>query len=184
MTTLFEPSDQAGALKSLRITGTDIHYYVVCIRKVWWRSHGLEQENQEGNDAQEAVALGKQVHESSYQSKATREVMIDDLLRLDFTEGGVIHEVKKSKSMEKASEIQLLYYLYYLKRVKGVETTGELDYPLLRRTKEISLTQDSEGAVEDAIAGIVQIRTMDSPPYIEKPTPICRKCSYQDLCWG
>ena len=59
-----------------------------------------------------------------------------------FGEDGVIHEVKLTDSMEQAHEMQLLYYLYYLKRWKGVEgLRGQIDYPKLRETK----TEGSRG---------------------------------------
>jgi CRISPR/Cas system-associated exonuclease Cas4 (RecB family) len=28
-----------------RVTGTEVHYFVLCPRKLWWFSHGMEQEH-------------------------------------------------------------------------------------------------------------------------------------------
>ena len=83
------------SLKDLRIGGTEVHYFVLCPRKLWWFSHGMEQEHVSGGAGAENVALGQVLHQESYQGKARKDVLIDDLLRLDFTDGGVVHEVKK-----------------------------------------------------------------------------------------
>src|SRR5258708_5887809 len=124
------------------------------------------------------------LHSESYADKGRKDVLIDDLLRLDFTDGGVVHEIKKSKGGERATLYQLLYYLYYLKHEKGIETTGVLDYPLQRRREEVTLTPEYEADVERILAGIVSTREMPLPPPIPAPMPVCKKCAYQELCWG
>jgi len=40
-------------------TGTEIHYYALCRRKLWWFTHGIEQEHVDGNQGAENVALGQ-----------------------------------------------------------------------------------------------------------------------------
>ena len=35
-------------LPALRISGTEVHYYVLCQRKLWWLTHGAEHEHVEG----------------------------------------------------------------------------------------------------------------------------------------
>ncbi len=171
-------------LKDLRIGGTEVHYYVLCPRKLWWFSHGMEQEHVSGGVGAENVALGQVLHQESYPDKARKDVLIDDLLRLDFTDGGVVHEVKKSKGGEQATLFQLLYYLYYLKREKGIETTGMIDYPQERRRQEVVLTPALETEVEQVIDGVQATRQRPTPPPVAAPMAICKKCSYQDLCWG
>lgn len=172
------------SLQALRIGGTEVHYYVLCPRKLWWFSHGMEQEHVSGGVGAENVALGQLVHAESYADKSRKDVLIDDLLRLDFTEGGAVHEVKKSRGGQRATLFQLLYYLYYLKHEKGVETTGVIDYPKERRREEVALTPDLEAEVEQVIDGVQATRTLPSPPAVSAPMAICKKCSYQDLCWG
>jgi len=166
------------------VTGTEIHYYVLCPRKLWWFSHGMEQEHVGQHVGAENVALGQLLHEDSYQRAGHKDVMIDNLLRLDFTEDGVVHEIKKSKGGQRATLFQLLYYLYYLKHEKGIETTGMIDYPKQRRREEVTLTPELEVEVERALAGVRSTRALPTPPVVEKPMPICKKCSYQELCWG
>jgi CRISPR-associated exonuclease Cas4 len=174
----------AGSLKDLRIGGTEVHYYVLCPRKLWWFSHGMEQEHVSGNAAAESVALGQLLHAESYPTQAKKDVLIDDLLRLDFTDDGVIHEIKLSKGGQRATLFQLLYYLFYLKHEKGIETTGIIDYPKQRRREEVALTPVLEAEIKRVVEGVRQTRERPTPPVVPAPMPICKKCSYQDLCWG
>ena len=176
--------DEKSTIAALRVTGTQVHYYVLCPRKLWWFTHGMEQEHAGGNTGQENVELGQLLHEESYSRKGNKDVLIDDLLRLDFTEDGEIHEIKKSKGGQRASLFQLLYYLYYLKHEKGIETTGVIDYPKERRRQEVALTPELELEVEAILAGIAATRDRPTPPEVPSPMPICKKCAYQDLCWG
>ncbi len=172
------------SLSEIRIGGTEVHYYVLCPRKLWWFSHGIEQEHAGGNTGQENVTMGSLLHETSYGEQSRKDILIDDLLRLDFTEGGQIHEIKKSKGGQRASLYQLLYYLYYLKREKGIVTTGVIDYPKLKQRQEVILTPELEADVEKIIEGVQAVREQPIPPAVPEPMPICKKCAYMDLCWG
>ncbi|HZO88721.1 MAG TPA: CRISPR-associated protein Cas4 [Chthonomonadaceae bacterium] len=172
------------SLADLRIGGTEVHYYVLCPRKLWWFAHGMEQEHVQGNVGQENVALGQLLHQESYPQQRRKDLLLDDLLRLDFTEDGAVHEIKKSKGGQKATLYQLLYYLYYLKHEKGVETTGLIDYPKQRRRQEVALTPEYEAEIEHILTGVQQTREQPIPPRVPEPMPLCKKCAYQELCWG
>jgi len=171
-------------VRDLRSSGTEVHYYVLCPRKLWWFSHGMEQEHVQGSQGQENVALGQLLHKDSYPDKTRKDILIDDLPRLDFTEGREVHEIKKSKGGQRATLFQMLYYLYYLKHEKRIETTGVIDYPKLRRRQEVVLTPELEAEVERALAGVQAVREMPTPPKVSEPMPICKRCAYQELCWG
>lgn len=177
-------TDTPSTITDLGITGLHINYYVLCPRKLWWYTHGLEQEHATGDAGQENVALGALLHTESYPQQERKDILIDNLIRLDFTDDGIVHEVKKSKGGEKASRFQLLYYLYYLKHVKGINTTGIIDYPLLKRREEVKLTPALEAEVEVIMDGVVEVRDLDTPPMVNAPMPLCAKCAYQELCWG
>jgi len=84
-----------------RLTGTQINYLLICPRKLWLFSHHIEMERE--NDL---VALGQLLHEESFQRKK-KEVLIDDLIRLDFFDDKAIHDMKKGRSMEEAHRAQL-----------------------------------------------------------------------------
>ena len=79
----------------MKITGTMINYYFVCHRKLWLHVHRLSFEEQHEN-----VQLGKLLDQSSY-TREKKQIMIDETVNIDFLQDWkIIHEVKKSKSME------------------------------------------------------------------------------------
>ena len=160
-----------------KFTGTEVGYFFICRKKLWWFHHGIEMEKE--NDR---VKMGKLVHETAYNRK-TKEISIDGRIVLDWQSDGVIHEVKLTDKMEAAHEFQLLYYIYYLKQ-KGVESlTGQIDYPKLRQTREVELTAEKEAELLAALREIEKIVSLAAPPEVEY-MKICKSCSYAELCWG
>ncbi len=128
------------------------------------------------------VKMGKIVHENSYGRKK-KEISIDNKIVLDWQSDGIIHEVKLTDKMESAHEFQLLYYIYYLKQ-KGIENLkGQIDYPKLRQTKQIELTEEKEVELEKALGEMIEITQSKTPPEVEY-MKICRSCSYAELCWS
>jgi CRISPR-associated exonuclease Cas4 len=184
MSVEYVQSTLPASLREAHITGTEVHYLVLCPRKLWWFAHGVEQEHVGETQAAQNVALGQHIHAESYPGKARKEIMVDDLLRLDFMESGAVHEIKKSRGGQRATHYQLLYYLYYLKHEKGIETTGVIDYPKERRRETVALTPDLEAEVAATIERLEATRAAEHPPEVASPMSVCKKCAYQDLCWG
>lgn len=161
----------------LELTGTQVNYYFVCKRKLWLFTRGLEQEHES-----DLVILGRLLHKHSYKRKV-KEVHIGRI-KIDFIGSrGEVHEVKRSRKIEDAHIHQLLYYLYYLKKAGAGQFTGFLHYPLLKKTFKYSLTDELEERIKKVLNDIHAIVSMPKPP-----EPIyfryCRKCSYNELCWG
>src|ERR1044071_4628051 len=156
--------DDSGANATTQLpvfTGTEVGYYFICHKKLWWFAHGVQME--QGYDR---VKLGKLIHEESY-SRRKKELDIDGRIVLDWREDGCIHEVKLTDKMEDAHEMQLLYYLYYLK-LKGVEgLRGQIDYPKLRQTKTVELTEDNERRIELALKDMQRIVALRRAPEVE-----------------
>lgn len=163
----------------IRIGGTELNYFLICPKKLWLFSHGIEMERHS-----DRVDLGRLLHEESYPRARHKEMLIDGLLRIDFDEStGTIHEVKMSKAFEKAHVYQLLYYLYYLK-CKGVEgLSGVLNYPKSRRTQKVELSPEIERELEELLSACREIKGSEICP-VEKQGTKCRKCSYEELCWA
>ena len=161
---------------SLSYTGTEINYYFVCRRKLWFFSHNLTLEADS-----DLVLLGKLLHEERYPRKF-KEVSIERV-KIDFLERGKgeIHEVKRSRRLEKAHLFQLLYYLYYLKNL-GVDVKGVLHYPLLKRTVPVDLTEENVKELQSDLQEMGKIAALPQPPTVEKKG-FCKKCSYYELCW-
>jgi CRISPR-associated exonuclease Cas4 len=90
--------------------------------------------------------------------------------------------VKKSKKIEEAGIMQVKYYLYYLKQ-KGVEgIKGKVDYPLLKQSIDIELTDDDEKNIDTMIMDLKIIVNRPLPPLLEKKR-ICKSCAYFELCY-
>lgn len=158
-----------------KITGVMIYYYFVCWRKLWYYANNIAMEQNS-----ELVSMGKAIDENTY-IRNSKHFNINDEINIDFLErNGIIHEVKKSRVIEKAGIWQVKYYLYYLKE-RGIENiSGKIDYPLLRRSIEVDLTQEDMDYLKEVIADILKIISGNIPKLESKN--ICKKCSYADLC--
>ena len=159
-----------------KTTGVMIYYYIVCKKRLWYFSNGL---NMEGNS--ELVSIGKIIDENSYK-REKKNIMIDNIINIDFlVDWEIIHEIKKSDSLEEASIWQIKYYIYYLNE-KGVDIkSGILDYHKLRKRKEIYLEEGDKEKIENMIEDIKTIINLEIPP-VEKSKKYCSACSYYELC--
>lgn len=161
----------------MQITGIMIYYYFVCKRKLWYF---INQINMEQNS--ELVSIGKILDEDSYKNEK-KGILIDNTINIDFIKNGaILHEVKKTKSIEEAGIWQIKYYMYYLEQ-KGVKNIkAKIDYPLLRETKEIILENEDRKILKNIIKNIEEISSQEKVPS-KIDSPICKKCAYFDLCY-
>ena len=112
-----------------------------------------------------------------------KHINIDNIINIDFiSEHKELHEVKKSKVVEDAGIWQVKYYLYYLwkRGVKGIK--GKVDYPLLKKSVIVELSENDIKTLEKIIGEITEIECMDTPPMIVN-SKLCKKCAYYDLCF-
>lgn len=161
----------------IKITGIHIYYYTVCKRKLWYFHHNIQMEQNNEN-----VQIGKVIDESTY-LRDDKHINIDNIINIDFIRSSkIIHEVKKSKSIEEASILQVKYYLFYLynKGVEGVK--GKIDYPLLKQTINIELLQEDIKEISNIVYEIESIVLLKKPPILEKKK-ICKSCAYYELCF-
>ena len=162
------------------MTGTQIAYYHLCHRKLWLFANGLNMEQHS-----ELVAEGKMLDEQSYPQRAARwqELAIEGI-RIDHYDArrGIVREVKKSRKREDAHFAQLKYYLHVLER-NGLEIShGLLEYPKLRQTEEVFLTDSDRQTIPHWEAEIKRITELpDCPALVKKP--ICKKCAYYEWCY-
>lgn len=103
-------------LEQLNIQGVKINYYYICKRKLWLFTKGITMEQNS-----DRVMSGKLIHENSYKRKQHKELLIDNLLKLDIMDSEYVREVKISSKIKKADEMQLYYYLYYLKKLGNIK---------------------------------------------------------------
>lgn len=161
----------------MRITGTMINYYFICQRKLWCFTHHLNFEEGHQN-----VELGKLIDEASY-SREKKQIMIDGTINVDFIQDWkVVHEVKKSRAMEESAEWQVKYYLYFMRK-RGIEVEkGILDYPKIRKRKEIFLTQKDGYKLKEILDEIKNIAHLEKAPTTIN-SKICKKCAYYEYCY-
>ena len=130
----------------------------------------------------ELVSIGKIIDETTYK-KEKKGILIDNTINIDFIENGaILHEVKKTKSIEEAAIWQIKYYMYYLFK-RGIKNiTAVIDLPLMKQTKEIFLEEGDMHKIEEVIQDIERILQQEKPPSVINEK-ICNKCAYYDLCY-
>lgn len=165
----------------MNITGTYFNYYQLCRRKLWLFANGINMEY-----TSDLVFEGRLIHEDSYPQRSDKYEEIElDGIKVDFYDPKqkVIHEIKKSNKVEKAHEWQLKYYIYVfgLHGIGGV--TGVLEYPALRKTEAVILSETDKKRIEEMESDIKRIISGDICPPLQKKG-ICRNCSYFDFCYS
>ncbi len=165
----------------MNITGTHIHYYFVCHRKLWLFSNGLTMEH-----TSDLVADGRLIHDTSYPQRSEKytELTVGPV-KIDYydSKNKVIHEIKRTDAIETAHEWQLKYYIHVLGN-NGIEgVTGILEYPKLKHRSLVELTLDDTIRLEEVKKEIEKI--MDSQHCPERvQMKLCKKCAYYDFCWS
>jgi len=163
-----------------KVTGTLISYYFNCKRRMWLHANGINMEQ-----TSDLVYDGKLIHETSYPQRSERyeEVEIDGI-KIDYYDARnkVIHEIKRSDKVESAHEWQVKYYIYVLER-NGIDSvTGILEYPELKKTTKVNLTDADRQKIKEIEEKIAKlISSDDCPPVIN--AKICKSCSYYDFCY-
>ncbi|WP_455587649.1 CRISPR-associated protein Cas4 [Bacteroides sp.] len=165
----------------MQITGTHFNYYQVCKRKLWLFANGINFEH-----TSDLVYEGKLIHENSYGQRSEKYEEIElDGIKVDYydTKSRVIHEIKKSNKIEKAHEWQLKYYIYVFER-NGIDgVTGTLEYPTLRKTEQVVLSEIDRKIIREMETAIQHIIADEACPPLEKKS-ICKNCSYFEFCFS
>ncbi|MBD3363132.1 CRISPR-associated protein Cas4 [Candidatus Dojkabacteria bacterium] len=157
------------------MNGTLINYFFHCKRQCYLHAHKLKTEH-----TSDLVKLGKYYHKE-FEEKDEDKKMINGV-KIDKIEGDYLIEYKKSNSDVKASEYQLLFYLWKLKQA-GIIKTGKLKFKDNRDDKEVNLTLEKEKELEMIIQKIKTLINSDQiPPVINKRK--CRKCAYFEFCYS
>lgn len=133
----------------------------------------------------ERVAEGKLIGEASYPQRSDKYTELEiDGSKIDFYDARnkVIHEIKKSDKMEVAHEWQLKYYIWLLLKNGISDVTGILEYPKLRQTTTITLSEDDIQHLQEDIINIQHLISSSSCP-LKVRKVICKRCAYYDFCW-
>ncbi|WP_036728278.1 CRISPR-associated protein Cas4 [Peptoniphilus mikwangii] len=161
----------------LKITGLMVYYYFVCHKKLWYHIKNINLENES-----EDVGIGKLIDESTY-SNENKHISVDGVINIDFVKRwSVLHDIKKSKSIEEAGIWQMKYYIYYLEN-KGIEIkNGMIDYPLLRERVEVFLNDEDRKKIVEVLEDIEKIYMKSTPPE-NINSKICKKCAFYMYCY-
>lgn len=162
-------------------SGVKVNYYFHCKTQLWLFSRfiTLEQES-------DLVMLGKILETQAFRKIRNRNLIIDNKISLDFVrcKGGLlVFDIKKSSKFEKSHYYQVLYYLWYLKNIKGITNVkGVISYPTEKKRVEVILIHEKEVEMKNILDEIKCITSLPTPP---KPIykNYCRKCAYFEFCW-
>lgn len=156
--------------------------YNICPRQAWLMSRQLiaDQENM----YLEIGRLIDNIHFKRDKKKiflADIQAILDMITKNDGTY--YIAEIKKSSKILKSGILQLKYYLYLLKKKKGIEAKGIIKIPQERISKEVRLTIEDEKNIERILQKMETIIFNDMPP---APTwlKVCSKCGHFEFCWS
>lgn len=173
----------------MNLTGTHINYYRLCKRKLWLFSNGINMEQ-----TSDVVADGKIIEEESYQYRNEKYSQLElsynynDINlngKIDFfdTAKRLVHETKRSNKVENAHIWQVKFYLWLL-MLNNIEANGGvIEYPKLRVTEEVNLSEIDIKYLESSVLEIKTLIERDNcPPVIN--ARICKSCSYYDFCYA
>lgn len=166
-------------IDSTRITGTLIWYYFICQREVWLMSRQIVADQSDEN-----MDWGRFLHEHSY-SREKKEIAWESIKidALSNVKGQlVVAEVKKTSSYLTSAKMQVLFYLYNLKKA-GIDAVGELRFPEEKRREAVVLDDAAEKKLVEAVQNIRRIIARETPPLPEK-IKFCGKCAYREFCWA
>jgi len=178
---------------TLRIGGMLVGYYRLCPRKAWLSLRGLWMEQES-----DTVALGRLLDQYAY-DRADKHLhleaeapdgtpLVGRLDRANLREG-VLHETKKSRSCDDAHRWQVRFYLWLLHRngvarTDGRPFTGQLDYPLLRRSEKVTLEAEHEAELAGVVAAIRELARQELPPPRLARRSFCAQCAFEEMCYG
>jgi CRISPR-associated exonuclease Cas4 len=175
------------------IGGMLFSYHLICPRKAWLVRQGIWME-QESED----VALGRLLDETSY-SRSEKHLdlfattpegtsLVGKIDRAMLREG-ILHETKKGRSCQDAHQWQVRFYLWLLK-LNGVSGPGgksfrgQIDYPALRRSEPVELSQEHETELTVQLKNLVSLLNSKHPPERISQRAFCQKCAFEELCYG
>ena len=160
-----------------QINGSLVNAYIICKRQAWLYAHQVH-----GDQENECLLMGKALA-LAQEKKNLHEYPFGNLVfdKLSKESGHyVVTEYKKSLKNVSAGEMQLLFYLYCLKKglnlkeVKGKLVCG-------KKTIPVDDSEENFKKMEQIIKEIIELVSQEKPPKFI-PIRYCKTCSYQDYC--
>jgi CRISPR-associated exonuclease Cas4 len=163
------------------IGGTKVNYFIHCKTQLWLFSRFILQEKES-----ELVLIGKILESLFFKEVKIKNILVDSRISIDLIrkeEKLTIQDIKKSSKFEKAHYYQMLYYLWYLKNIKGITNLeGIISYPNERKAVKVELTREKEYEIVGILRKINEIISKPKPP-LPAYKKYCRKCAYFEFCF-
>ncbi len=162
------------------ITATHINYYHLCRRKLWLFSNQIQMEH-----TSSIVAEGNLIGATTYDRRHPLYEQVElDGIKIDYYDRKTqtIHETKKSDKVEHAHIAQVKYYLYRMEQQGIPVKRGVIEYPTLRKTEEVMLTDLDRSEIPKWEKDIDAIISSPVCPALVKKG-ICKSCSYYEFCY-
>ena len=163
----------------MEVNGTLVWYYMICKREVWLMSRNIVPDQKDTN-----IDIGKFIHETVY-NRNKKEIEFGNVkfdIMFKNKNELVIGETKKTSKFQKASQMQLLYYLRELNKA-GINAKGVLLYPEEKKRIETELTKEKALELEQIEGAIKLIMDNEVPPPVIK-NKYCRSCGYREYCYA
>lgn len=161
------------------ITATALTYLKICRRKLWLHAHGIRLENAHVN-----VQIGKHIQNTTFDRKE-KDIPLGDIGVIDWAEfkHGILHETKKGKTPAAADELQVKFYMSWM-RNHGIAIQGaRIHYPKQKRTTEIPWDDAFHDEVETDLTEARHSLDQPQPPPVIK-LPYCKSCAFCEFCFS
>ena len=155
----------------------------ICNRQAW-----LMMRNLTADQDNAFLEIGRLIDEATFKRDKKRiyladlEAMLDMVTKRDNVY--YIAEIKKSSKTMESGIFQLKYYLYILKKKKGISAKGIIKIPKEKISKEIELEKEDEEKIESILKKMEQVLNSEYPPKILKSNRKCKMCAHYEFCWS
>lgn len=158
------------------ITGTHIHYYMLCKRKLWLSLHYINLENLSSD-----VQIGKLIEENTFtrRSNKNKQIQIENI-KIDYIDFNkkILYETKKSSNNINSAIMQMKYYLFTL---NDNNFTGIIEIPSERMKEKVVLSEEDKLKFQTIITDIKNIYISKCPQKLNNK--LCKKCSFYEFCY-
>lgn len=169
LTTLFSDNYEG-------IAGYHFFHYGSCPTRLW-----LFHRNVEVGLDNDHIRIGKHLDEITH-IRNKKRLVIPGLCSIDYLEKGdslEIHEIKKGDKISDAHKYQVLYYLEVVSDITGMKIKGFIHYPTVKKVVEVERNTE---LIEKTYHEIYSL--ISGPCPSPERIPICRGCSYAEMCWA
>lgn len=159
------------------ITGSLVESFLICERQAWLMAHQVIPDQDHPY-----LEMGRLIDEDSFseeRKKISLENMVIDLIKTE-NRSLLVGEIKKSSKAQDSAKLQLIFYLYNLKK-HGINVEGVLLFPKEKKRIHVKLDEESERKIINIIENITLLISQEIPP---PPVKInyCAHCAYKEFC--